>query len=196
VWKLDPVVTHAASNTGTDSRIHLILDCYMNSTLGRLLDGAILEAQNCQRLPPLGTEERQKILREAQELLKHAGREKAEQLLLNLFHRFELRQESSYNILIDFYGAMGFEGREKYWIREEVARIYSREKLDPDTTTTKTTTKTQNTLLSVLHPSTVDLPQVRILQKILASMEHHAGLEKAYVRGSLARRHRRPPLRH
>lgn len=68
IWKLDPTVSHAISNTGTDSRTHLILDCYKNRTLRTMLGNEILEAEHVQLLPLLDAEERKKLLTQAQDL--------------------------------------------------------------------------------------------------------------------------------
>jgi predicted nucleotidyltransferase len=78
---------------------------------------------------------------------------------------------------------MGFTGREKYWIQEQITRIYSREKMEPNTTMTDV----RSMLFSKPHALTSDLPQLRILEQILAIFQQYPGFGKAFVRGSLAR---------
>ncbi|MCJ1239375.1 hypothetical protein MMC14_007371 [Varicellaria rhodocarpa] len=130
IWKLDPTVSHAISNTSIDSRTHLILDCYKNRTLRKMLSSEMLEAEHMQPLPLLDAEERRKLLTQAQNLFTR-GSEKAEAHLLKAFHKFDLGKETSYDLLIDLYREMGFRTRENYWITEQITRIYHRDKINP-----------------------------------------------------------------
>jgi predicted nucleotidyltransferase len=103
--------------------------------------------------------------------------------LLKLFYRFDLCHETTYDLLINFYGDMGFIAREKYWIQEQITRIYNREKMEPNATTTDVCIM----LHAMPQASRSDLPQIRILEQILATFQKCPGFEKAFVRGSLAR---------
>ena len=183
IWKLDPTVSHAISNTGTDSRTHLILDCYRNQTLRKMLDHERLEAEHVQPLPLLDAEERRRLLKQAQDLLTQKGTDKAEQYLLKTFHKFDLGEETSYDILINLYRDMGFRNRENYWIAQQIARVYSRDKIDPNPGVGNARGK----LFSNPHPSTSNLPQLSIFRQILRTCRQYSGLKQAYVRGSLAR---------
>ena len=184
IWKLDPTVSHAISNTSTKvARTHLILDCYKNRTLRKMLGNETLEHEHVQPLPTLGAEERRGILTHAHDLFKQEGSEKAERHLLQTFHKFDLGEETSYDLLINFYRDMGFRSRENYWIGEQIARIYNRDKIDPDLGIINM----RGTLFSNPHASTSDLPHFGIFGQILRTCRQYPGLEQVFVRGSLAR---------
>lgn len=138
-----------------------------------LLGNKILEAEHVQLLPLLDAEKRRKLLTQAQ----------AEQHLLKTFHNFDLGEETSYDLLIDFYRDMGFRGRENYWIAEQIARVYEREKINPEAGVRNMS----GTLFSNPHASTSGLLQFTIFQQVLRTCRQYPGLEQAYVRGSLAR---------
>jgi hypothetical protein len=185
IWKLDPTVSHAISNTGTDSRTHLNLNCYKNRTLRTMLGNETLKAEHVQLLPLLDAEERKKLLTQAQaqDLFTQKGSEKAGQHLLKTFHKFDLGEETSYDLLIDFYCDMGFRSRENYWIAEQIARVYNRDKIDPNAAVGNM----RGTLFSNPHASTSDLLQFSIFQQVLRTCRPYPELEQACVRGSLAR---------
>lgn len=183
LWKLNPMVNHAISNTGTESRTHLILDCYKDQALRKLVGNEVLEAQNLRSLPLLDTEERCRLLIHAQDLFARSGSEKAEQYLLKTFHRFDLGEETSYDLLIDFYHDMGFRNQENHWISEQITRIYHREKINPD----EPVNNMRGTLFKNPHASSTNLPHFSIFQQVLHTCRQCPGLEKVYARGSLAR---------
>ena len=183
IWKLDPTVNHAISNTGTDTRTHLILDCYVNSSLRHMLNQETLEEEHVQPLPRLDPEKRTKLLAQAQDLFRLRGSEKAEHYLLKTFHLFDLDTQTSYDLLIDFYREMGFRTRENYWISEQSTRIYSRGK----TNTGAPIFNMRGLLFSNPHASKSDLPQFSMFKQILQTCRLYPGLERVYVRGSLAR---------
>ena len=183
IWKLDPTVNHAISNTGTATRMHLILDCYVNSALHRMLNQETLEEEHVQPLPQLSPEMRTRLLAQAQDLFTRRGSEKADQYLLKTFHQFDLGTQTSYDLLIDFYRDMGFRGRENYWISEQCTRIYNRGK----TNAGEPVFNMRGLLFSNPHASKSDLPHFRIFKQILQTCRLYPGLERAYVRGSLAR---------
>lgn len=87
-----------------------------------------LEEEHVHQLPKLTPACRSELLTTAQRLFLEQKREKAEHFLLKTFHRFDLGEGTSYNLLIDFYRDMGFRSRENYWISEHTTRIYSRGK--------------------------------------------------------------------
>ena len=183
IWKLNPTVSHAISNTGTHSRVHLILDCYKNQTLRKMLDSEIVEEEHVRPLPLLDAEMRRELLRQAQNLFTHKGSEMAEQHLLKTFHKFDLGEENSYDLLINFYRNMGFRNRENYWIVEQVARIYNRDKIDLNAAVGNM----RGTLFLNPHALASDLPQFDFFQQVLRTCCQYPGLEQAYVCGSLAR---------
>ena len=67
IWRLDPTVNHAISNTGIITRMNLILDPYLNSALHRMLNQETLEEEYVQPLPRLTLETRTRLLAQAQD---------------------------------------------------------------------------------------------------------------------------------
>jgi len=61
IWKLDPSISHAASNHGAEPRTHLILNCYINETLRSMLSDERLDMQYLEKHPKLETEERRAV---------------------------------------------------------------------------------------------------------------------------------------
>ncbi|KAF2108908.1 hypothetical protein BDV96DRAFT_503933 [Lophiotrema nucula] len=183
LWKLDPMVSHAISNTSQESRTHIILDCYVNETLREMLDGEILEAKNMRLLPHLDAATRKELLIEAHDLFASQGMEKAEMHLLKTFHRYDLGEDTSYDLLIDLYREMGFRARENFWIEAQTGRVYHREKIDSN----PSAVCSLGTVFPNPHASVSSLAQSSILLEVLQVCRQYHGLEKAYVRGSLAR---------
>jgi hypothetical protein len=68
-----------------------------------MVGNEIREAQHVQPLPLLDAEKRKRLLSQAQDLFHQDGKDQAEQYLLKKFHRFNLGNESSYDLLIEFY---------------------------------------------------------------------------------------------
>ena len=108
IWKLDLTVSYAISNTSTDSRMHLILDCYKNRTL-RAMSGNNLKAEHVQLLPLLDAEKCRKLLTQAQDLFTQKGSEKAEQHLLKTFHKFGLGKRQAIIFLSIFTAIWALE---------------------------------------------------------------------------------------
>jgi predicted nucleotidyltransferase len=183
IWKFNPTINHSISNTSLASRTHLILDCYKTRDLLKLLGNEILEAEHVRPLPQLDFEKRSHLLAKASNIFRQEGSEKAEQHLLKSFHEFDLGQETSYDLLIDFYCNMDFGSRENYWIAEKITRIYHTDKIDPEAAVRNM----RGTLFSNPHSLSSNLPQFRVFQDVLKTCRQYPGLEKAYVLGSLAR---------
>ena len=183
IWKLDPTVSHAISNTGFATRMHLILDCYINRNLCDILNNETLEEEHVQSLPQLTLAERTKLLSQAEGIFTRQGSEKADQFLLKTFHQFDLNAETSYDLLIDFYRKIGFRSRENYWISEQSTRIYHRGQSNAGTPIVNV----RGLLFSNPHASKSKLSQFSMFKQILRTCRLYPGLERVYVRGSLAR---------
>ena len=183
LWKLNPTVNHAASQTGSEPRIHLVLDCYVDEALRRLQASEVLEQTHVREPPRISAQNRKDLLDRAQGLLEDEGIKNAEQLLMKSFHQYDLGDETSYDLLIDLYHNEGYNSREVYWIREKISRIYDRGKLDPSSAITDI----RGILNSRLSGTVGELPQCKLLQEVLHKCRQSYGLEQVYVRGSLAR---------
>ena len=181
IWKLDPTTNHAISNVGKDTRIHLILDCYMNDKLKEMLARETLDGSTIRQRPALSREERQALIEKAKSLFEQEGPKKAEEILLKSFHSYDLGNETSYDILTDFYKQLGFTSRQIYWERESITRIAERPKVGA-----VKKVNLPGDFFQAVHAKD-DIPQYKIMSEILKECTGIEGLDQAYIRGSLAR---------
>ncbi|CAK1360698.1 hypothetical protein CB0940_06695 [Cercospora beticola] len=130
LWKLDPTSSHAVSNTGGSGRIHLILDCYMMNSIRCMVKSQHLDKDHIFPLPKLLETERTELLAQASQLFMDEGQETAEQSLLKTFHRFDLGESSSYDLLVQLYRNVGSKDYEQHWLKEQNIRLFNREKLE------------------------------------------------------------------
>ncbi|KAK1252726.1 hypothetical protein MKX08_003913 [Trichoderma sp. CBMAI-0020] len=182
VWKLNPTASHAISNTGLEPRTHLILDCYVNQRLREMLNNEILQQHRVQRLPHLTPEERRDLIHQAGILLAQRGMKEAEEYLLKTFHKFDLGEGTSYDLVIEFYKRIGFRSREDHWISAYFSRLHHHAEVHVH----ETMESLHTTVFSNLHNLSV-LPQFEILQSVSQTCRRYSGLEQLFVRGSLAR---------
>lgn len=91
LWKLDPKQTiHSACNFGSQPRIHLMIDCYVNDYLADLIKGQFID-QDCQFIKPAFSEAIKAEL--MQQALKELDRDqitKAEEIILASFCLYNL----------------------------------------------------------------------------------------------------------
>lgn len=182
IWKLNPTVSHAISNEGQEERTHLILDCYINDTLQGLIKKEYLDSANVRELPIFSQTEKSERLKLSRELLIKKGITEAEAVLLKTFHVFNLGNESSYDLLIDFHAGVGFREKEHYWILEKMKRLFMRDKLNP----AMQDNKVLGTFIDAEYHDS-NFPQFEILKDTLKSCTEIDGLNSAYLRGSLSR---------
>lgn len=125
LWKLDHEnVPHSASNLGNEARVHLILDCHMNPKLRELIAAEQLDRDAIRTLPLLTADVEATIIQTARILYSQGQREGnpslmkgAEELIISLFHTFDLQGRSSYDILLDmFNGLDNVDARRAYWV--------------------------------------------------------------------------------
>ncbi|MEU5863487.1 aspartyl/asparaginyl beta-hydroxylase domain-containing protein [Nonomuraea sp. NPDC047529] len=103
IWQLTPTFPHGAANLHGPHRIHLILDCYADSSLTRLTDGAHLPASAVRDLPPLTDGAADESLSKARALLQLGYTEAAERLLLHLYFTHQLGEGVVYDMLTDLH---------------------------------------------------------------------------------------------
>jgi len=134
LWKLDPKQTiHSACNFGSQRRVHMILDCYVNDTLAELLRGEFFEERLRYVLPPLTAVMKEQLIGEAKSMLpldKDAAIElltDAENHLLKTFCQYHLQSEehelTSYDLLFELFKGTPFESRKNYW-QERLTEVY------------------------------------------------------------------------
>lgn len=134
LWKLDPKATvHSACNFGTAPRIHLMLDCYVNDNLAKLLQGQFLDENLKHRLPPLTGEKRAELIAEARMLLKESQGvkteliEAAQSMLLKTFCQFDLQADganlTSYDLIFELFQEPAYQERRNYW-QQRLLEVY------------------------------------------------------------------------
>lgn len=122
LWKLDPKQTiHSACNFGTQPRIHVMLDCYGNEKLDKLIDNQYLDEENIFFLPAFTEKDKETVLSHARSLLTQGNLQAAEDLILRLFCQYNLQVSSpqsgtTYDLMFElFAGSESLSGRKKYW---------------------------------------------------------------------------------
>lgn len=182
LWKLSPVVNHAISNEGDESRVHLILDCYVNENLENLVAREMLSDKYVKPLPVMDDQEKEKIISKSKDILFNKGVSSAEDAMLKTFHAYDLGDQTSYDLLVDFYKEQGFKSREHHWLKESMERMVVREKVDVK----DNKINLRGTVYSAEHENQ-DLPQYQIMEQLLDTCRNIHGIDSAYIRGSLAR---------
>lgn len=120
LWKLDPKrARHAAYNGGTESRTHLIMDCYVDQPLLERIRGEYLDDNSRRRFPQFEEQDFAMLSRDARALLEGGKQQEAEQLFLKTFHSFYLKNASSYDLLVRFYDQLGDRERRNHWIEQK-----------------------------------------------------------------------------
>jgi hypothetical protein len=117
LWKLNPKeAIHSACNFGPEARIHLMLDCYVNDKLQRLVDAEDLPAESIRKLPILTQSIRSRILDEGRSLIRGRRQEQAEDLVLRQFCHYDLGSDTTYQLMYELYHDMSAcEQRLEYW---------------------------------------------------------------------------------
>ena len=182
IWKLDPTNNHAISNDGDTARTHLILDCYVNEELERLINREVLYDKFVTPLPEMDQGTAAAVIAEAKVLLEEEGMKATEHFLLKTFHRYNLGEKSSYDLLIDFYRSIGFADRERYWVEQCLDRVHVREKKGEN----DNRVNMRGTFFQAAFEDP-GLAQFKVLNEVLETCRDIPGLEGAYIRGSLAR---------
>jgi hypothetical protein len=120
IWKLDPRnARHAAFNAGVSPRIHMVMDCYVNPYLEDLVAKESLDPACVHPLPAFKEEHYQELKQRA--LIAYGNGEEvtAERLFLTSFHRYDLGEICSYDLLVRFYSELGAQDKEKFWALEK-----------------------------------------------------------------------------
>lgn len=105
MWILNPKeIRHAAVNRGFNTRVHVIIDCYITQTLSYLIDRSRSVPQSLiTRLPLLTKSRRIRLLTQAAKLATLGFFQAAEHLLLESFYYFDLQDMYSYDLVIELY---------------------------------------------------------------------------------------------
>ncbi|AUX38150.1 MULTISPECIES: aspartyl/asparaginyl beta-hydroxylase domain-containing protein [Sorangium] len=121
LWKLSPHQTrHGACNRGSEDRIHLILDCYMNGTLEALVSREFLHPDALRDKPSLSEERFAELCRAADALARGGRPGAAEDLFRKAFHDHDLGSLSSYDLLARYHEERGDAARRDHWLGEKI----------------------------------------------------------------------------
>lgn len=117
LWKLNPKeAIHSACNFGSEPRIHLMMDCYLNDTLEKLIAEESLPPGSVKKLPMLTQSIRARILEEGRSLVIGRRQEQAEDLVLRQFCHYDLGNDTTYQLMYELYGEMSScDQRLEYW---------------------------------------------------------------------------------
>jgi hypothetical protein len=115
IWKLNPIHRHAAGNFGSEARIHILIDCYVDSTLRNLLQSEQLDGACVVSLPvPAGI-----TLEHAVELCGSLARmgytTLAEHHLLKMYHLYRLEHGGAYDLVSQMYESIHDQRRKELW---------------------------------------------------------------------------------
>ncbi|MGK3988638.1 aspartyl/asparaginyl beta-hydroxylase domain-containing protein [Sorangium sp. So ce136] len=121
LWKLSPHETrHGACNRGSEERIHLILDCYMNATLEELVAREHLQPDAVRDKPRLSEERFAELCRDADALMSSGRQSAAEDLFRKVFHTDDLGALSSYDLLARYFEGRGDAARRDHWLSQKI----------------------------------------------------------------------------
>ncbi|MEM9456809.1 MAG: aspartyl/asparaginyl beta-hydroxylase domain-containing protein [Myxococcota bacterium] len=126
LWKLDPKsAVHGVCNTGDEPRVHLIIDCYINSTLESLVRGQWLDPDCIRALPQMSHEVREQIMAQAGRLFSRGEPDKAEHLLLATFYEYRHSPGfTGYDMILDLYRHHApAHDRIEYWL-DRLVEVY------------------------------------------------------------------------
>lgn len=115
VWKINPVHRHAASNFGTEARIHILADCYGDRTLNNLIEAETLDDSWISNLPSASDEVLMNASRASEMLAGQGEWQSAEHLLLKMFHEYKLGEGACYDLVSRMYRALGDNDRGELW---------------------------------------------------------------------------------
>ncbi|MDJ0532961.1 MAG: aspartyl/asparaginyl beta-hydroxylase domain-containing protein [Xenococcaceae cyanobacterium MO_207.B15] len=115
LWKLNPAsVVHGAINEGS-TRIHLILDCYINEKLKNLLKAQQILEQWFEELKIPSEADYNKKLIDALTIYHQTNKKEAEKLLLKTFYYFEQPEGTSLELVKRMYQLLGWQDEANVW---------------------------------------------------------------------------------
>jgi hypothetical protein len=120
IWKLNPIHRHAANNFGKESRIHIILDCYVDDALDALISAETLDPICVYGLPVPSSREIDEAVGAAQRLARIGEHTAAEHHLLKLFHEYNLDEGRAYDLVSRMYDTLGDRSRSELWMNNKI----------------------------------------------------------------------------
>lgn len=106
LWRLTPTHVHGACNLLGPDRIHLVLDCYADDGLARLMANEQLSDGDVERLPVATHADLEGYLDTARALAGLGFESSAERHLLRLFYSYALPEGCTYDLISTMYASM------------------------------------------------------------------------------------------
>jgi Aspartyl/Asparaginyl beta-hydroxylase len=120
IWKLNPIHRHAASNFGKEPRIHIIMDCYVDSALDALVAAETLDPICVYGLPYASSGELEETVNAAQRLAHAGDYPAAEHHILRMFHEYNLEEGCAYDLVSRMYARLGDMPRSALWLNNKI----------------------------------------------------------------------------
>ena len=115
IWKLNPVYRHAAGNFGTEARTHLLIDCYVNRELRKLLNSEQLDSSWVIDMPDPPEMMLERVVETCSDLARGGNTTLAEHHLLKMYHHWRLEEGRSYELVSQMYELLEDRGRRELW---------------------------------------------------------------------------------
>lgn len=115
IWRLTPTFAHGAANLYGPDRIHLVLDCYVDTSFERLAANAELLPGDSDPLPTPPARELDTHMSAARQLAELGYRHAAEKHLLRLFFRYSLPPGGAYDMIAELYDLIGDDQAARWW---------------------------------------------------------------------------------
>ena len=116
IWRIMPVYPHGACNLFGPDRIHLIIDCYEDDRLRKLIAAEDPVDDAMRPLDELTHEKAEGYLRQSKRLLCLGFAEAAERNLLRLFFDYQMEPGQSYGLIARMYEAAGAPDKAQFWL--------------------------------------------------------------------------------
>lgn len=115
IWKLNPIYRHAAGNFGSEARVHLLIDCYVNRGLKKLLNSEQLDTSWVIEKPEPPEMMLERVVETCSDLARGGNATLAEHHLLKMYHHWRLEEGRSYELVSQMYELLDDRGRSELW---------------------------------------------------------------------------------
>jgi Aspartyl/Asparaginyl beta-hydroxylase len=115
IWKLNPTHRHASGNLGSEARIHILMDCYLNEALENMLNAEDLDEACVVNLPVTSDSTLEHALDVCEGLARMGYHNVAEHHLLKMYHLYNLEQGRGYDLVSQMYESLQDQERQELW---------------------------------------------------------------------------------
>lgn len=116
IWKLNPIFSHAVCNLGASDRLHLILDCYLNEKLEKMIADEWIDSEFVRQKMPFDDAFTDSLM----SLNAIGFKDSALSLILKLFHKYDLTPKTSYDIATIYLQKNGYLEEAKEWQEKKI----------------------------------------------------------------------------